>query len=397
MEVGSSDLTEFPLSQLESAVFQRDEDTVKQLLGRFCPQYVLTESDKCAFTSAIGWPHGLRIMLELYIPEILPHLLHEAIAVSQFESAEIILHVGQCRISEYSIAEAAYCYNPAFFKLLAKSLATQRRHLQQLANQRLSPNHLQELGVGDCESLLDAQSFRVEEALRESFGVSPSRWNTLPYKDGTGVYHLIDCNVDAAKALYSQEFTDVNQVNPRGLSPLSALRLRGSVDALLEMCEWLLDKGASLDSPALPGPFLRIPKHQIAYHIGKWLIDQLYNQGIIYMRTRCWEWKAAISELSTVWFSVAARHWTILEQIFTDTQHCDGCLCACSGNGCLPLSVLLRCTIHEPFFRSLSFVNSSKPGFISAALLDDQHPLAPPCSPTLTRLRRACCVPRMHV
>ncbi|BCS23740.1 uncharacterized protein APUU_40184S [Aspergillus puulaauensis] len=240
---------EFPLSRLELAVFQRDEDAVKQLLGRFSPEYTLTERDECAYTSAIGWPHGMRIMLESYIPEFMPYLLHEAITFCQFQSAEIIVDVGQCRISEYSIAEATYHYNPAFFRLLAKSLATQRRHLRQLANQRLSPNHLQDLGVGDSESLLDAQSLRVEEALRESFGVSPPRWNAPLDDRAASVYHLISSNVDAAKALYSEGFTDVNQVNSRGLSPLSLIFVNSSIPGFIVAA--LLDDQHPLAPPAV--------------------------------------------------------------------------------------------------------------------------------------------------
>lgn len=320
-------------------------------------------------------------MLQLYVPDFLRFLLHEAILCRQAESAEIVMTVGKYYIPNYLIQQAAEYYNPALFKMLATNLAVQRRHLCEQANRILPPKALHELGLTDSEGLLDSKAFQVKRKIGDSYngnGLSSAEIQ-IDYHKESSVYHVIGSNVDAAKALYIQGFTDVNQLGVNGLAPLSALDLLHAwmdLDKFLEMCEWLLDKGASLYSPSSPPPWLLTPGHNVACAAGEWLKEQLQRTTFDLGDQWSAEWEIQISVLSQSWFTQCANHWTLLQQVFTDTQYRDGCSCPCASNGCLPLNVFLRTALCEDWCASHGLSNLIS-GYAVAGILDDQHLLAP--------------------
>ena len=376
-----SDCIEFPFSQLELAVLQRDEGVIRELLGGMGPDHRLTRNEKSAYTSAIAWPRGLRIMLDLYVPESLEFLLYEAIVCRQPESAEIVMSVGKCYISNFLVERAAKYYNPVLFKVLATNLAVQRRSLRQQASQVLSSSVLHDLGLSDSEGLLDSKAFEVETALGDSYNGKWLSSAEIPNPHGpcSSVYHVIGSNVDAANILYSQGFTNVNESDADGLAPLCTLDLKSArwdLDGFLEMCGWLLHKGASLHSPSLPPPWRVTPGHNVAYVAGQWLGGNLlwtwYDR-----RSECSdESQIWIPEVCQAWFTQCVEHWSLLQQVFTDTQHRDACYCACASDGCLPLNVFLRMALGDSWSASYGLPNSI-PGYIVAGVLDDQNPLAP--------------------
>lgn len=376
-----SDCIEFPFSRLELAVLQRDESVIRELLGRIGPDHQLTTNERCAYISAIAWPRGLRIMLDLHVPESLEFLLYEAIICRQPESAEIVMSVGKCYISNFLIKRAAEYHSPALFKTLATNLAVQRRYLRDQASRLLSSNVLHDLGLSDSEGLLDSKAFEVETALGDSYN---GKWlisAEIPndHRAGSSVYHVIGSNVDAANALYSQGFTDINEVDVYGLAPLSALDLDDAtrdLDKFLEMCEWLLDKGASLHSPTLPPPWLLTPGHNVAYGAGDWLGQKLHFTWYDHRSECSDESEIWILEVCQAWFTECVNHWTLLQEVFTDTQHHDGCFCACASDGCLPLNVFLKTALNYCWGSSHGLPNSI-PGYIVAKIFDDQHLLPP--------------------
>ena len=320
-------------------------------------------------------------MLDLHVPESLRFLLHEAILCRQYESAAIVMNIEKRYVSNFHIQRAAELYSPALFKMLATNLAVQRRSLRNQASRSLSPSALRDLGLSDLEELLDNKAFEVETALGDSYNGECLSSTDIPndYHAGSSVYHLIGSNLDAANILYSQGFTNVNQLDVNGLTPLSKLDVVDAswdLDKFLEMCEWLLDKGASLHSPSLPPPWLLTPGHNVAYGAGQWLRQELYCTWYGHRSECSEESEIWIPEVCQAWFTKCVNHWTLLQEVFTDTQHHDGCLCACANNGCLPSDVFLKRALDDSRHASYGLPNSI-PGYIVADVFDDRYPLAP--------------------
>lgn len=326
-------------------------------------------------------------MLDFHVPESLQFLLHEAIVCRQYESAAIVMNIEKCYISNFHILRAAKLYSPALFKMLATNLAVQRRSLRNQASRSLSPSAFRDLGLSDLEELLDSKAFEVETALGYSFNGKRLSSAEIPsdYDASSSVYHLIGSNLDAANILYSQGFTNVNQLDVNGLTPLSKLDVVDAswdLDKFLEMCEWLLDKGASLHSPSLPPPWLLTPGHNVAYGAGEWLRQEFHCTWYD-RRSECSDKSEIwISEVCQAWFTQCVNHWSLLQEVFKDTQHHDGCFCACASDGCLPLNVFLKTALDRYWYPSRSLFNSI-PGYIVAGILDDQHPSAPSTSQLL--------------
>lgn len=172
------------------------------------------------------------------------------------------------------------------------------------------------------------------------------------------VYHIDSLAIGIAEKLWQNGFRDVDFRDNNGRTPLMRHRFMYAMNpdtlvAEVEICSWLVRKGAKLHRPQdSPLDYDRdqtlspneMPPgtralHYVAYHIG--------HKARILTDLDCYghEKQSLQDHLSRL--SEAAR--LLPATIFSDVSY-DDCLCACSSQGCLASTMLLKSFEEEGFF-----------------------------------------------
>ncbi|KAL2850336.1 hypothetical protein BJY01DRAFT_210057 [Aspergillus pseudoustus] len=197
----------------------------------------------------------------------------------------------------------------------------------------------------------------------------------------TSVYSLVECNRDAAHALYAAGFKDVDEADALGHSPISVLEIPdpekiyhgtytvGTISdclgSYLNLCAWYKKKGARLDRPF--GLAQETALHHIAGRIGKGSADILDRW---YRKVGNDDQETIVRRFSSDWISIVRPlKPCILRCILKTKVHRDLYACACTVGGCLPMNVLINETIKG--HRSPKAVSSLACMFLKTLWLPD--------------------------
>ncbi|KAJ0423927.1 hypothetical protein BJY00DRAFT_309743 [Aspergillus carlsbadensis] len=254
-------------------------------------------------------------------------------------------------------------YTPIVFRAIAMTLASQRKQILQKGRLLLPLDDLYNMGIRARHHILDGQAIVVAKKLQQHKKLEQAefeyyfpdwKWNNC----GTSVYYVVECNREAAMILHQAGFTDVDQVDELGYSPVSALdiptpgkknhgtykpaTLSSCLESYLRMCAWYEKRGARLDRAF--GLYHQTPLHHIARRIGKSsaaILASWYgargddNQGTTTLEFAA-EWIKIVKPMKS----------DILKRIFKDTVHRDLLACPCAHGGGLPMNVLINETIR---------------------------------------------------
>ena len=218
------------------------------------------------------------------------------------------------------------------------SLAERRRDLQgRLANlqqaAKINPGTFRDDRVLD-EYAAYAESVE-EDVLRWDEHI-PLRASTLLVRCRT-VYHIENLKLAIAERLWHHGFHDIDVHDEDGRTPLMLFRYGAGIDFVteIELSTWLVQQGAKLHRPQHDllndGPNPTRALHYVAAHIG---YRACYLASFRFDGHAKQPLKDQLGQLST-----DAR--LLLAKIFSDASH-DDCICACSSQGCLASTMMLK-------------------------------------------------------
>lgn len=274
--------------------------------------------------SSMGWPAGVRLLLEEGSTTELPILYHRLYSNEiTDEDDKIDRYVDSCKI----LLEAGYRFSAndifrtgsdklkVFF---LHELAKRRNSLLEIASARFHPSELSEIRKGET-GLPDAQAYRICAALMRN-GIDVG--HSLRAVEGECL-HVLTAPLDILKKAYELGFTDVTQRPPRGYTPLELYCSYRKA----EVIDWLISKGAN--------PFERLPRSNTTV---THLLSATLGKGIF-------------------WGFYEGNHYdpTPFHQIvdhLLSTSLKDACSCPCSVGGCTTLSVAIRVGIDLYYGRT---------------------------------------------
>ncbi|KAI0006865.1 hypothetical protein F4779DRAFT_547263 [Xylariaceae sp. FL0662B] len=336
------------------ALLQRKEDNLRQILQDTPTTQIQTRNayDIAPIHTAIGWPMGLRLLLqnmsgldaEIEYRERSPLII--AMQYSGMscrngranpvcdecdcaESVRILLEAG-CRLNHDTVQEilgGVYSSMRAILVMLSH-IKEWRRKLLSLQLHYI-PGAIQHYN----SPVLDSRAREAVSALEER-GISPSKLFGLhpdDYRLGDrtlkSIYHMIK-DTFYAEVAFDLGFHDID-ADSNGQTPLMTQRpglvpKNGHLLLDIEYCEWLIDHGATYTKHVpyetchrMPASFNRsiLPQRTIAHEF-------LTEQGIY-----------VPMDLSIDWLCLLGR-----------LPIGDGCVCGCSGfsQGCYPLTAYLN-------------------------------------------------------
>ena len=159
------------------------------------------------------------------------------------------------------------------------------------------------------------------------------------------MYHNFRLAVEVAEKLWKNGFRDIDVPDEYGLTPLASFRdllsFRDIEFEEIELCSWLVQKGAKLHrpqhriinndpDPAMdPTELLHTTRalHYVATSIG-------YEVGFIV--------KAESDEPLRNWLSRLSKDARLLLATILSDGSSDDCICACSSRGCLASTLMLK-------------------------------------------------------
>ena len=219
---------------------------------------------------------------------------------------------------------------------------------------------------------IDSTSFRDDRILDEYAELAEFTEDALSVRGHDGVllrashdlrtcqsvYHVEHLAIVIAEKLWQNGFRDVDIRNNDGRTPLMRHRFIYAMNpdtlvAEVEICSWLIRKGAKLhrpqdspldyDSDQTLSPNELPPRtralHYVAYHIGH--RAEILTDLEFYGHAK----QSLQDHLSRL--SEGAR--LLPATIFSDVSY-DDCLCACSSQGCLASTMLLKSFEEKGFF-----------------------------------------------
>ena len=353
---------------------------------------------------AVGWPFGLQMLLEHHAC-IDPHdlqgrtPLQYAIQLGVAESVGLLMRARcdlsfvdsfnlnsqnpftavalPCHISQsHSNLKYSYLYGwpnwdmeeefyEEVFKMFVISLAERRRNLQRLLAASSVTNSVRDY-LYQNDRVLDKYAPYAEQLL-ETYNPSLLRVSTL-LKNLRTVYHLQHLTVAIANVLWQNGFRDVDVPSSNGRTPLMIFGPIGNnLKDEIEIIDWLIQKGANLQQPQHPLSNVNFDMlmektdsslatravHWVGARIGDRAGDLRYNE-------RMSDWLSSSDTSYLHLYRRLEKNWRqhvfrvlsessrqFLATIPLDSSR-DQCICACSYQGCLALTMMLKA--FSPWF-----------------------------------------------
>ena len=164
------------------------------------------------------------------------------------------------------------------------------------------------------------------------------------------VYHVENLTVEVAEKLWQSGFRDIDVANDWGLTPLMCY---GSSDLHdeIEVYSWFIQKGAKLHRlqhepldcdadltiSAVELPPATSALHYVTFNIGRSAYDVVWDEQL-----GC---EKRLLQIELHRLSKEAR--LLATTIFLDVS-CDDCICACSSQGCLASTMMLKSFMEDP-------------------------------------------------
>ena len=215
------------------------------------------------------------------------------------------------------------------------ALKDRRSRLMSLAITQLCHDDLQTLNITD-DRLLDEKAFDVYEALERRNVVIPSALRVPSYR--TTVYHQI-LPPAINESFYRCGFIDVDGIDYFGFTPLMKLEdpRMYRFNCPLQRASWLISKGADPRRRTEQGLVLRLGLNTTATHYLCSWIGIAAAQEFRDDRSLVFERTQTIRELKE-----SGEDSPLLLGKLLSVKLYDNCVCACSNQGCTPITMLLK-------------------------------------------------------
>ncbi|ESZ91874.1 hypothetical protein SBOR_7739 [Sclerotinia borealis F-4128] len=308
-------------------ILMRSEDELERILG-LNPNAVNTVLPRGGCTPlhvSHAWPRGVQLLLEAGADanklnyNCYPPIAY-TIRAKCIDSIRILLaHDSALGHKSFPIFPFPKLYKELdILKIVCWDLANRRQRLYELAMSM--PQEIRtdiSIYLKD-DRILDAYAWNVTQFLLD-FGISvepallPSPW-----RSNKTVYHTLYMSVEAAEYLYRAGFLDIDVCDEKGWTPSMWLCHRASRSISqddIALISWYISKG--VESTKRHGHFDQTMSHHIARKLGYCI---------------------AVSDPS--WFLPDSYISTLKSFLLEKVD--DNCTCACSQNGCLPITCSLK-------------------------------------------------------
>ncbi|KAJ5750953.1 hypothetical protein N7533_007981 [Penicillium manginii] len=235
------------------------------------------------------------------------------------ESVNILVNDYKCFIGYGVLKLASLHPNQTISNVIVHGLIHRRRQLQALAEEHLPKSVRDQLRI-ESSSLLNIHAYEAYKLIQTTSMcleglLEHYRWS---------VFDCIGVNFDLAERLWSAGFRDVDEIDRDNQTCLTkAWRTTPPCDleVFLQKINWLIGKGADLHHQNLSGSAL----HEIGNNVGSilyWMKEDNLKHSL---------WKI---------YSLSEPSKALLRTILSCNTR-DDCKCACSLNGCSPMTTLL--------------------------------------------------------
>lgn len=262
------------------------------------------------------WGDGLALILQSgYAPT--KEALQAACEVNCEESVKILVNDHKCFIGNEALKIASFHPNQAIVDLIVSEFIDRRRRLQALAEAHL-PRSVQDQLRIESKSLLNSHAYEAYSLLEATSAdlkglLERHRWS---------VFDCVGVNLDLADRLWTAGFRGVDEIDDDNKTCLENFWRNTppcDLEVFLQKTRWFISKGADVYHQTSSGSVL----HDIGNGVGStlyWMKDEEHSSSKIH----------SLSEPSKA----------LLRIVLSDNTP-DDCECACSLNGCSPLTTLL--------------------------------------------------------
>ena len=360
-------------NELSIAIWHRSEQDLDKVL-RESPQLInqINGLVNTPLHLAVDWPYGIRALLQhgAYVDAIdqkgwtpLRYAIEMGISetVSVLVKADCSLCVGGwCYVSDLLTLAVLYLESSFHTWLVTQEvrndvldvaillLAERRRNLQSrlaASSAAVSINPK----VFQADRVLDEYAQYAEcvekDTIRSNEQMPRHVSSLLP--ECRTVYHVMNLTVDIAEKLWQNGFRDIDVADVEGMTPLMRCQNLHLNDAI-EVSSWLIVKGAKLQRPQYvplgytadpTSIFMESPSgiralHYVAYNIGSSARDLVWHQ---------WDEQSAPGNrrLQIELHRLSKEARLLATDVFLDVSS-DSCICACSSQGCLASTMVLK-------------------------------------------------------
>ncbi|KAI9651562.1 MAG: hypothetical protein M1831_000757 [Alyxoria varia] len=283
--------------------------------------------------------------------------LHYAIICKNAKSVDVLLKA-KSRLHfhrhlsplEKTLDLACEFYDQEVFRVFVGHLAYRRRLLQEMAETHLSFKKLTEMQM-PTDKVLDGQLAKDAESLllEASVEVEPYLLQEFPH---ISVYHLDHLNLEAAQQLYDAGFHDVDLEGlhySQTWKPMwkffSSDMIAGRTEKdFWDLAVWLWSRGASINGIWADGVDLRRWAG-----VKFWTKTQICGDfGLRLMRRIRSDTNHPRQDATEYFQNLSPDHRSLISSCFRFSE-VDGCSCACSSEGCLPVTDLVDSLIHPHY------------------------------------------------
>ncbi|KAJ5289143.1 hypothetical protein N7478_002173 [Penicillium angulare] len=260
------------------------------------------------------WGEGLALILESgHAPT--EDALKAACEANCEESVKILVNDHKCFIGNKELAIASFHPNQVIVDLIVSEFIDRRKRLQALAEANLTRSAQDQLRI-ESQSLLNTYAYEAYTLL----AVTSVDLEGLLERFKWSVFDCVGVNLDLADRLWSAGFRGVDDIDDDNQTCLTNIWRNTppcDLEVFLQKTNWLISKGADIYHQKPFGSAL----HDIANSVGT----------ILYCMKD--EEHSKINSLSE-------PSKALLNTVLSDNSR-DDCECACSLNGCSPLTTLL--------------------------------------------------------
>ncbi|RDW93628.1 uncharacterized protein DSM5745_00950 [Aspergillus mulundensis] len=339
-----NEFEDFVLSELDTAILTKSEASLARLLAleavKHCEPSARFSGYLGVLWLCLGWPEGIRITLQSGLPQddrSICYCFRHACREGEHECARILLEYMK-DIQPYAVSAAISTNNPEIFSEVIRRWAVRQSRLREMALQCL-PNEAISTLPETTDGLLDTKTSSIHRALF-SRGIQTDFGYDFCFHVDT-VYNYVVGDMFAAQMAYDAGFTDLNQPDPNGITPLMALccgpgwPLDDSDLPLVfftRIVHWMVGKGANLYQVSAAG-------YPALWYLAEEFGLGIHNAGILGLRSPL---LLDLDPEKRVLKQIADPQTAKLLSTFLTDRFRDECICACGEHGCSALLLLLH-------------------------------------------------------
>jgi len=334
------------------------------------------------------WSRGVQILLAYGGQQLVNQAdlggslpISYALQSCNYESSKLLFSAGSALTSpgwkdfpDEALEIPANLNQIELMSLAVDALRARRMELYQMAQQLLPAKTWEELDLPD-DCILDQKASLVQEALQNAGIEVP--YPLIVRQKGQSVHHYWASPGEVRELLFKAGFRDIDLANDEGLTPLQVHCLHLlSLQYGFVCLNSLVSKGVDLSRQVQrPNPLAIVPGVSGYHFIGHFFGRVLYHQaaGVVDSETPFPELRSIVKAILD---SIDRPSRSLIRRTVRQCNR-DCCVCACSREGCSPVTSMLKSIGSTSFFDELdphlaSFIRTSVTQWLENELMTEK-------------------------